>query len=511
MRGRVVGKTHGLNLRLLRGLQQIADAAGITISVTSGYRSIAEQEVLYQRYLAGTGNLAAKPGTSFHNFRGAADTAPRLRDSYGSEARAAGLSFPVASEAWHVQVGGMSKEQAASERYYRGGSLSDGPDRRTTKVVQRQLFELGFCPDDLDTQRWVDGVWGSRTADALKACQRAYSTSSGRSIAVDGRWGPQSAAAIAWLYAHQKTEDPRKPDILRYVESAPVRGQRVTRWQARINELVGREVLSVDGVFGSRTRDATLLAQRQLGVGADGIVGARTLNAMKRALRDRALAPDEEAASAPSAHGRPRYYVEADTTAAVARSDGGSILGGPFKIVLHTTEAKTYRPSAADYYGHQHYPHLTLARVDGRWRFFQHIPFDRAAKSLRNAPTGVQTNRDAALQVEIAWTAAEMDALPRAALVVLRRWIQWCADEFGVQLQAPEFAGPEAYGASGTVRMSPSEWDAFDGVCAHQHVPENDHWDCGLIDIDFLLRPADADERVLAERSRQTRARRTPA
>jgi hypothetical protein len=41
--------------------------------VTSGLRSRAEQEVLYKRYLNGTGNIAAKPGTSDHEFNRAID------------------------------------------------------------------------------------------------------------------------------------------------------------------------------------------------------------------------------------------------------------------------------------------------------------------------------------------------------------------------------------------------------------------------------------------------------
>ena len=49
--------------------QMVADAAaqGVRISLTSSYRSNAEQAVLYNRYLNGTGNLAAPPGRSGHN------------------------------------------------------------------------------------------------------------------------------------------------------------------------------------------------------------------------------------------------------------------------------------------------------------------------------------------------------------------------------------------------------------------------------------------------------------
>ena len=31
-------------------------------------------------------------------------------------------------------------------------------------------------------------------------------------------------------------------------------------------------------------------------------------------------------------------------------------------------------------------------------------------------------------------------------------------------------------------RMGNQEWDQFGGVCGHQHVPENTHWDPGALD-----------------------------
>jgi hypothetical protein len=48
--------------------RMIADAKkdGVNLQITSANRTRAEQEVLYQKYLNGTGNLAAKPGTSNH-------------------------------------------------------------------------------------------------------------------------------------------------------------------------------------------------------------------------------------------------------------------------------------------------------------------------------------------------------------------------------------------------------------------------------------------------------------
>jgi hypothetical protein len=36
--------------------------------------------------------------------------------------------------------------------------------------------------------------------------------------------------------------------------------------------------------------------------------------------------------------------------------------------------------------------------------------------------------------------------------------------------------------------MTEDEWNNFDGWCGHQHVPENEHWDPGKLDIGRLLR-----------------------
>ena len=49
---------------------------GVNITITSGFRSRAEQEKLYAAYKNGTGNLAAKPGTSNHESGDALDLGP---------------------------------------------------------------------------------------------------------------------------------------------------------------------------------------------------------------------------------------------------------------------------------------------------------------------------------------------------------------------------------------------------------------------------------------------------
>jgi D-alanyl-D-alanine carboxypeptidase len=105
---RLTGDLTGLNPELRAGLEQVAAKLGTKLNVLSGNRTRAEQEELYQRFLNGTGNLAAPPGTSRHESGRAADVyvnGVALADVPGARkaAATAGLGFPVPGEAWHVE------------------------------------------------------------------------------------------------------------------------------------------------------------------------------------------------------------------------------------------------------------------------------------------------------------------------------------------------------------------------------------------------------------------------
>ena len=95
----VSGDIVGLVNEFARRLSTWSLANGGGYRVNSGYRSIAEQTVLYRRYLAGQGPLAAPPGSSLHNFGLASDG-----NHWGNRNPGAfGLSFAVPGEPWHVQ------------------------------------------------------------------------------------------------------------------------------------------------------------------------------------------------------------------------------------------------------------------------------------------------------------------------------------------------------------------------------------------------------------------------
>lgn len=97
--GGVTGDTHGLNPSFLQRVNQWSDAVGDIFHITSGYRDIGRQQALYAKYLRGEGNLAAKPGSSMHNF-GLAIDGPH----WGNRNPAAfGLVYRVRGEPWHVE------------------------------------------------------------------------------------------------------------------------------------------------------------------------------------------------------------------------------------------------------------------------------------------------------------------------------------------------------------------------------------------------------------------------
>lgn len=99
--GEVTGKTDGLNPSFLSKLRAWAHAEGENFNITSGYRSYARQQELYNGWIAHKPgyNLAAKPGESNHNFGLAADGPPwgnRHPERFG-------LRYSVEGENWHVE------------------------------------------------------------------------------------------------------------------------------------------------------------------------------------------------------------------------------------------------------------------------------------------------------------------------------------------------------------------------------------------------------------------------
>ena len=180
---------------------------------------------------------------------------------------------------------------------------------------------------------------------------------------------------------------------------------------------------------------------------------------------------------------------------------GGSYTSGPFRGILHTTEGG-WDSSLSVFRSRLTAPHVMAAppsHPDGP-RMVQFIPLDRSAYAAANLSGGVETNRLSALQVEIVWFAKEARLLTDEDLAWLGSKVVGPMTRHApgpIRLEAPEFLGDDAgftlAKTTAPQRMSPAEWEAFNGWCGHQHVPENEHWDPGAIDINSIFSNAQED------------------
>jgi len=90
-------------------LQAAADKAGVSLSITSGFRTQAEQQYLYNCYLnksCNSGNLAAKPGYSNHQNGRALDLGTGNWTWVANNASRFGFKRTVPSERWHYEFFG---------------------------------------------------------------------------------------------------------------------------------------------------------------------------------------------------------------------------------------------------------------------------------------------------------------------------------------------------------------------------------------------------------------------
>lgn len=165
--------------------------------------------------------------------------------------------------------------------------------------------------------------------------------------------------------------------------------------------------------------------------------------------------------------------------------DGGPYTAGPFRGILHTTEAQRFDPSTKQYYGHKNPPHFTLDYAEGNGQAFlyQHFKIDRASRALANPAGGVQTNRHSAIQIEICWTAKSINDMPDMMWDRLEKWMRWVERQTGIKPYSPTFGDSRQYGIGNSLELTPAAWKTFNGWCGHQHVPENAHWDPGPISI----------------------------
>ncbi len=173
----------------------------------------------------------------------------------------------------------------------------------------------------------------------------------------------------------------------------------------------------------------------------------------------------------------------------IEQGAGLSVGAGRPKVVIHTTESPngSYNAVRNLWRGPANWgkglPHFL---ADGA-RYVQLLPLNVGAYTLENAPGGADTNRSGpAIQVEICTYAA--NGLNDLEIEALSRWLADLVNA-GIDLdlsQHPTFYGTDAgftlASYTARQRMSADAYNAFNGFCGHQHVPENAHWDPGKLD-----------------------------
>lgn len=163
----------------------------------------------------------------------------------------------------------------------------------------------------------------------------------------------------------------------------------------------------------------------------------------------------------------------------------GRYLGGPFKIVHHTTEGSSAQGAFSAFAAHRSDPHFTVDET----AVHQHIDTDMAARALRNDEGGVQTNRDSAVQIEVVGFAHRPKS--KAVLRNVALLCRWIEATHGVPRVWPNgLPKPAKNGKDpGGHNRDAATWDTKGGHYGHCHVPENSHWDPAYTaaEVDFLM------------------------
>ena len=175
---------------------------------------------------------------------------------------------------------------------------------------------------------------------------------------------------------------------------------------------------------------------------------------------------------------------------------GSTHLGGPAKIVHHTTEGSTASGAFDAFRANRSTPHFT---VDSE-TIYQHIDTDRSAYSLKNLAGGVQTNRDGAIQIEVVGFAH----LPKGSSTLrnVARLCRWIEANHGVPRTWPNGHPKPANGMKdpGHHNRNATNWNTQSGHYGHCHVPENSHWDPAYLpdEVTFIMTVGTDEARIHA-------------
>ena len=170
---------------------------------------------------------------------------------------------------------------------YPGYALRRGSTGENVRIIQAQLNRISDNYPAIDKQT-VDGVFGTSTENAVKTFQRIFNLTS------DGVVGKSTWYKISYIYVAVKKLAELTSEGESIQDGAypgrPVRqgdrGLNVTIVQFYLNQAAQYvstvSPVTLDGVFGSGTRQQVLNFQRYYNLTADGVVGRLTWDKMYR-------------------------------------------------------------------------------------------------------------------------------------------------------------------------------------------------------------------------------------
>ena len=165
--------------------------------------------------------------------------------------------------------------------------------------------------------------------------------------------------------------------------------------------------------------------------------------------------------------------------------DAGAFTGGGHKIVLHTTEGGTPTSVVATLKANRSAVHFVIGTAGP---LYQLIPLNKAGRGLEH-PSGPETNRANAIQIEIVGFAKDSQNWSDAFYERIGHLCRWIEKNFNV----PHKCGVEftATASSPAKRLGGQAFFEYAGYIGHEHVPGNSHWDPGRLRINKLLKAAE--------------------
>ena len=183
--------------------------------------------------------------------------------NFGTGTKSALMDFQSAAGLKVTGVADVDTQEAleASDAPEKGGvTLKQGMSGDAVKRLQNRLIELGYMTGT------ADGSFGASTKTAVAAFQRKAG------LDADGIAGPTT---LAVLYDNDAPSATPTDDTLEQGDS----GDAVKALQKRLIEL-GYMNGTADGDFGSATKAAVKLFQKQAGLTVDGVAGPGTQSAL---------------------------------------------------------------------------------------------------------------------------------------------------------------------------------------------------------------------------------------